>query len=1520
MKKITYLLFFIATVTFAQNTYVPDDNFEQALIDLGYDAGPLDDYVPTANINTITELNLFNKNISDLTGITDFIALTSLDVNQNQLTSLDISGNKALSNLNLNFNQLTSIDISNNLDLEFLQIAENKLTNLEVANNTKLIQLIVNFNQLTSLDISKNTKLSYINVNFNQLTSLNLKNGNNSNFHPASNFSNNGNLTCIQVDDKAFSDANWSNKKDATASYKENCQAITYTSIPDASFEQALIDLGYDTGAIDGKVPTENINTITYLYLDSKNITDLTGIEDFTTLTSLNVGNNRLTNLDLSQNTALTNLVVYYNQLKSIDISNSTNLNSLLAYSNQLTSLNVSNSKSLTILRVSNNKLTNIDISKNTALTYLGLSNNQLTNIDVTKNTALTELYINSNQLTNIDVSNSKSLTILRVSNNKLTNIDVSTNTALTSLGLNSNQLTTLDVSTNTALTKLSLGYNQLTNIDVTKNTALTTLFLSHNQLTTLDVSKNIALTILRAEHNQLTSLNLKNGNNSNFRTESYNLDFRNNPNLTCIQVDDKTFSNVNWSNNKDANASYKENCQAIAYTNIPDANFEQALIDLGYDTGAVDGKVPTENINTITSLSIPNKSIADLTGIEDFTALTQLIIYTNQLTSIDLSKNTALTELSIGNNKLTTIDLSNNVALTELNAYNTQLTSLDVSNNKALTKLIVSANQLKNIDISNNTNLTELSIANNQLTSLDVNNNINLIELNVANNQLTSLDVSNNTILTILNAANNKLISLNLKNGNNTNINTISTQFKNNPNLTCIQVDDKAYSNANWFSLKDNATSYEETCQAPVTYTSIPDTNFEQALIDLGYDTGAIDGKVPTENINTITRLNVFSKDIVDLTGIEDFKGLNQLDARFNQLTSINLADNLELEMLFLSNNQLTSINLSNNKKLKNIYVNDNNLISLNIKNGNNTIIDERFCNFKNNSELTCILVDNKTHSDTYWSSMGSIKDATASYEENCGADINSFTENTSGTWNDANNWSLGTVPSETDEVIIPATANVTINTHALSKKLTVNGTLSLVASTLTIAEELVINGAFNYNASASLLTPKASGTGSFSFTRDTYEARTLNAIDWYVFSLPLNPFVAKNIIVTSTLASGTGANKGLASYNNNATGTTGWNYYNENSTDNLPYGNGYAVKMDNVTHKKFSASKNGVNFSLLHANLSIPSNKGSKNGWNLLGNPNLASIAVNNATRNNNNFLAVNGTKLDPEYAAVYMWNPTTSSYDVINNAYPSAKYIRPITGFFVKVNQREDLAINNNMLSHQLERLPRIANTDASITLSIEEKGQKKSTSIKYLNNATNGLDVGYDAGLFTGAVSKKAIYTKLVSEDKGTPFALQCLAKDAIHNSSVPVGIKAPIAKEINIKAHSNNLPKGIRILLEDKQTNTITDLTDANSSYTVTLATKENNSRFYLHTTAKALSTEEIALDKINVVKLDANTLQLKELKDNATVSIYNVQGKLITNQKATVNATKVRIPSVATGVYLVTIKTATQQTTQKIIL
>jgi len=53
-------------------------------------------------------------------------------------------------------------------------------------------------------------------------------------------------------------------------------------------------------------------------------------------------------------------------------------------------------------------------------------------------------------------------------------------------------------------------------------------------------------------------------------------------------------------------------------------------------------------------------------------------------------------------------------------------------------------------------------------------------------------------------------LTSLNVKNGNNTNITLFNCNL--NPDLTCVEVDDAAYSTANWSNI-DSQSSFSEDC-----------------------------------------------------------------------------------------------------------------------------------------------------------------------------------------------------------------------------------------------------------------------------------------------------------------------------------------------------------------------------------------------------------------------------------------------------------------------------------------------------------------------------------------------------------------------------------------------------------------------------------------------------------------------------------------------------------------------------------
>ena len=335
----------------------------------------------------------------------------------------------------------------------------------------------------------------------------------------------------------------------------------------------------------------------------------------------------------------------------------------------------------LTYLSCDYNNLTSLDASTNSALTYLSCFFNDLTTLDISSSTLLTDLYCDKNDLTALDVTNNTALIHLQCFENDLTSLDVSNNVLLEDLSCHDNDLNALDVSNNIYLTYLSCYNNNIANLDLSHNDLLIYLRCQFNNLGDLDLSNNPDLTFVRCHNNDLNNLNIKNGTNTNI---TY-FNALNNPNLTCIQVDDVAYSDVYWYN-IDAQSYFSENC-GYDLTYIPDNLFEQALIDIGLDD-VLDDYVLTSNINTLTSLYVAFEGIIDLTGIEDFSALESLFCNNNNLSTLDVSNNTALTFLACYTNNLSSLDLSNNTALTFLSCANNNLSSLNVKNGNNLNML----------------------------------------------------------------------------------------------------------------------------------------------------------------------------------------------------------------------------------------------------------------------------------------------------------------------------------------------------------------------------------------------------------------------------------------------------------------------------------------------------------------------------------------------------------------------------------------------------------------------------------------------------------------------------------------------------------------------------------------------------------------------------------------------------------------------------------------------------------------
>lgn len=117
-----------------------------------------------------------------------------------------------------------------------------------------------------------------------------------------------------------------------------------FVNIPDANFKTFLLGNSSINTVSDGEISYAEANAYNgSIFAGTQAISDLTGIEAFINLTILDVSQNSLTTIDLSQNVALTSFNCNLNSLTCLDLSNNPNLTSVDCSSNNLTKLNLKN-------------------------------------------------------------------------------------------------------------------------------------------------------------------------------------------------------------------------------------------------------------------------------------------------------------------------------------------------------------------------------------------------------------------------------------------------------------------------------------------------------------------------------------------------------------------------------------------------------------------------------------------------------------------------------------------------------------------------------------------------------------------------------------------------------------------------------------------------------------------------------------------------------------------------------------------------------------------------------------------------------------------------------------------------------------------------------------------------------------------------------------------------------------------------------------------------------------------------
>ncbi|MBR3373832.1 MAG: InlB B-repeat-containing protein, partial [Bacteroidaceae bacterium] len=141
----------------------------------------------------------------------------------------------------------------------------------------------------------------------------------------------------------------------------------------------------------------------------------------------------------------------------------------------------------------------------------------------------------------------------------------------------------------------------------------------------------------------------------------------------------------------------------------------------LGVEDGNVEPLYIYDNTTTIKTISVWDKGITSLQGIEYLPHVQSINCFNNSLTSLDLSKNKELKNLDCSNNQLTTLKLPTSAPLASIACYNNKLTSLNlVSFSSTLQKVNCSDNALTSLTLpSSASQLTTVECWNNQLTSL---------------------------------------------------------------------------------------------------------------------------------------------------------------------------------------------------------------------------------------------------------------------------------------------------------------------------------------------------------------------------------------------------------------------------------------------------------------------------------------------------------------------------------------------------------------------------------------------------------------------------------------------------------------------------------------------------------------------------------------------------------------------------------------------------------------------------------
>lgn len=689
--------------------------------------------IRTDGMPEITELDLSNCQISDLSGMENFTSLIKLNLSKNIITDIsDLSSLTNLETLNLSNNTINNINnIRSLIALTSLNLNSNKISDisavsslvnlqtLDVSNNAISTAIAVkSLPNLTSLNVSQNSSLGNISdVLMSQLTVLNIS---------STAITNVENITTC----RNLVELNLSNNNISSLSPLFETEKIDNQTVAIMRNLQKL-DVGYTTKSGLTFSNLKKITALKELYAQGNALTSVSGIAEMGGLEYVNLDDNDISNIDYFRTTTTQNgIEVTKDLLPATQISLANNEIediSVLSYLEDIEYLNLAGNHIQVISPIEKFDFTRgVDLRNQTiTMPIYQKKNNEnhyviLFNImQSAKNEGSIAYAENANFTTEgVTLNTDPTYTVAPYYNVIITPDKTDDDLLSVTLhgGIADGTKITFEMSTS------SSAIETLQFEDPNLDAAIYKYLLTHMSESSYIARAPKIINITQREIANTKELDISSASIQNLKGLS---------NFSKLQI-------LNLSNNEisdDSEIKYLEDLQVL--------NFANNKLDNQYTS--------IETLYDLTNLDLSGNNIQDLNSLN------------NYLVNLEAErKDPQLTELTLANNNLTNIEVLYNLStLQGLNISNNDITDISyISPNKALNTLNISGNNIEDVAVlSELTNVKTLYMSNNLIENIQPITKLSLTTLDISGNRITNITpLQNQTGLTNLYINNNNI------------------------------------------------------------------------------------------------------------------------------------------------------------------------------------------------------------------------------------------------------------------------------------------------------------------------------------------------------------------------------------------------------------------------------------------------------------------------------------------------------------------------------------------------------------------------------------------------------------------------------------------------------------------------------------------------------------------------------------------------------------------------------------------